>query len=170
MSYALAFANQQESKFPPLTRSMDHLMMEQVRISKNQFQKQKPVIADASDDALPRTFEDAIRSSSRAIVITEAAKPFRIVDVNKAWEGLCGYTFVESKGKTLGSLLKGPETDPLATTALMSQLLKGEEAGLILTNYTKSGRKFQNRLRAGPIYDENGTLTHFVGVLQEMKM
>jgi PAS domain S-box-containing protein len=117
-------------------------------------------------EPLPRTIQEALRRSSRAIVITEAVKPFRIVDVNKAWEDLCGYAYVDAKGKTLGSLLRGPKTDTLTGNALFARLLRGEEAGATLTNYTKDNRAFRNRLRVGPLMD-GSDVTHFVGVLQE---
>jgi PAS domain-containing protein len=160
MSYSLSMS---EDDLPPS-------MQEQLAVSENQL-KQQPATSEQGDaEPLPRTFEDALRSRKRAIVITETTKPFRVVDVNKAWEGLCEYSNRESKGKSLGCLLRGTETDPLAVTALVSQLLRGEEAGTILTNYTKSGRPFRNRLRVGPIFNDAGNLTHFVGVLQEMKM
>ena len=58
------------------------------------------------DEPLPRTLEDALRHTSRAVVITEKTMPFEVFNVNNAWENLCGYTYVESKGKTLGSLLQ----------------------------------------------------------------
>jgi len=39
-----------------------------------------------------------------------------------------------------------------------------------LTNYTKEGREFRNRIRVGPLYDASGEhITHFVGVLEELK-
>jgi PAS domain S-box-containing protein len=120
------------------------------------------------DEAVPRSLQDALRMTSRAVVITETTMPFPVFNVNKAWENLCGYTYRESKGKSLGDLLKGPETDPLAVTALLSQLLRGEDATTILTNYKKSGEKFQNRLRVGPLYNEDGKITHFVGILQQV--
>jgi PAS domain S-box-containing protein len=129
------------------------------------FSRRPPVV---DDEPLPRTIEDALRPSSRAIVITETRMPFAVFNVNKAWEGLCGYSYHESKGKSLGTLLKGPETDPLAVTSLLNQLLKGEESTCVLTNYKKSGRKFQNRLHIGPLHDDNGKITHYVGVLQEV--
>jgi PAS domain S-box-containing protein len=140
-------------------------MQEQLRKSENQLRVN--LVSEPDKDPLPRTFEHAVRPTSRAIVVTEAFPPFKVVDVNKAWEGLCGYTFVESKGKTLGDLLKGPETDTCAATALVNQLMNGEEAGTVLTNYTKAGRRFRNRLRVGPLVDESGRTSHFVGVLQE---
>lgn len=105
----------------------------------------------------------------RAIVVTDTQNPFRITNVNAAWESLCGYTRDECQGRSLGSLLQGKETDVGAVTALVSKLLSGEKAGTILTNYTKSGRKFRNDLRVGPVVDEMGKTVRFVGVLREIK-
>jgi PAS domain S-box-containing protein len=117
---------------------------------------------------LPRTLADAFRVKSRAVVVTEAVKPFRVADVNLCWEKLCGYTYCEAKGKTLGSLLQGPETDVVSATALIAKLFQGEEAGTTLINYTKEGRRFVNRIRVGPLMDDVGNVTHFVGILQEI--
>jgi PAS domain-containing protein len=50
----------------------------------------------------------------------------------------------------------------------MDELLHGNEATALLTNYTKDGRKFFNFLRVGPIVDAANNITHFVGVLQEV--
>jgi len=118
---------------------------------------------------LPKTREDALRPSSRAMVICEAETPFRVWNVNRAWEELCGYSYVESKGKTLGQLLQGPETNATAATALIYKLLEGnEEVGTTLINYRKDGTRFQNHLRAGPLTDASQRVTHYVGVLQQV--
>jgi PAS domain S-box-containing protein len=170
MAYSLAMAMTEDSKFPPLTRGLDARMMEQLRVSKTQL-KSSSRRSQIDVQKLPRTLKDALRQSSRAIVVTETTRPFQVYDVNKAWEGLCGYSYLESRGKSLGDLLKGPETDPSAVTSLLHQLFRGEDATTVLTNYTKSGRKFRNRLSVGPLYDEDGkNITHFVGVLQEVNM
>lgn len=173
MAYSLSMATTEGSNFPSLTDELSEMMKEQLEVSKNQLQHQVSAgrISESLDERpLPRTLADALRSSSRAIVVTETARPFRVCDVNKAWEGLCGYSYLESKGKSLGDLLKGPETDAVAVTSLMSQLLKGEDASTVLTNYTKSGRKFRNRLHVGPLYNEDGDISNYVGILQEVKM
>uniref|UniRef100_A0A7S2HLW3 PAS domain-containing protein n=1 Tax=Helicotheca tamesis TaxID=374047 RepID=A0A7S2HLW3_9STRA len=121
---------------------------------------------------LPNSFDEAmdVTMSNRAIIITEKTPPFRVVAVNQGWENLCGYTQDEARGKTIGQLLQGPETDHGASTALISQLLRGEEAATVLTNYTKEGRKFQNRVRLGPIYKDMNEkkISHYVGVLREI--
>jgi len=106
---------------------------------------------------------------SRAIVVTDTKNPYRIVAVNTAWENLCGYTREECKGRSVGGLLQGPETDTDNVMALLSKLLAGEEADAMLTNYTKNGRKFQNKIKVGPVKDDMGKTVNFVGVLQEVK-
>jgi hypothetical protein len=99
-------------------------------------------------EPLPRTIQDALRRSARAIVITESVEPFRIVNVNKAWEDLCGYAFLEAKDMTLGSLLRGPETDTVTGNAIFAQLSRGGEAVATLTNYTKDYRRFATGFRS----------------------
>jgi PAS domain S-box-containing protein len=124
---------------------------------------------------LPTTFEDAIRPcKNRAIIITETTKPYRVVDVNRCWMELCGYTYVEAVGKTIGSLLHGPRTNSQAATTLIHHLLHGEnDVGTILVNYKKDGTPFVNRIRVGPIYNPTISTTqptHFVGVLQQLSL
>ena len=172
MAYSLSFAAISKDKndlssdlFVP---QPDELMQRQLANSHNQFRHHH---GEWDDAPLPRTLEEALSPShrNRAIVITETTVPFRIVDVNTAWEGLCGYSFVECQGKTLGSLLQGPETDRSAVTAVVSNLLRGEEGGAVLTNYTKDGRAFRNRLRVGPLMvDGEEETKFFIGVLQEI--
>jgi len=167
MAYSLSFATDSGNK-NDLSSNMfvsgpDERMQRQLSNSQHQLRRDS-----MWDDApLPRTLEEALRPSRQAIVITETTAPFRIVDVNTAWEGLCGYSHVECQGKTLGSLLQGPDTDKSAVTAVVSTLLRGEQAGVVLTNYAKDGRAFRNRLRVGPLMDGDRA-THFIGVLQEI--
>jgi PAS domain S-box-containing protein len=167
MAYSLSFAAESAEKNDfssnMFVNGPDQRMQRQLAKSENQLRRRSSMF----DDPLPRTLEEALRPSQQAIVITETTPPFRIVDVNSAWEGLCGYSFVECQGKTLGSLLQGPETDRSAVTAVVSTLLRGEQAGVVLTNYTKDGRPFRNRLRVGALMDGDKT-THFIGVLQEI--
>lgn len=122
----------------------------------------------SDEDPLPRNLAEAsLPGDPRAIVITEAHMSYRIVSVNDSWENLCGYSQDECKGDTL-ACIQGPETNTDAVTSLMSNLMKGEEDGTFLTNYAKDGRKFHNRLRVGPLRNDSGKITHFVGVLKEV--
>lgn len=176
MTYSRSFTsspNKESKNFPPLTRSLNDRESDQLRKSKGQLTSKFTYPEQRRQNhPLPRTLKDALGRSSEAIVITETESPFRIFSVNAAWEGLCGYTHVESKGESLGTLLGGEETETSAITALIHQLfVHGEEATTVLTNYTKDGRKFRNRLSVGPLYDEEtNEVSHYVGVLKEVSM
>ncbi|KAL7534737.1 hypothetical protein ACHAWF_004936 [Thalassiosira exigua] len=131
------------------------------------------VIIECYAQPLPKSIHDISLSKldddARAIVVTDTKNPYRIVAVNTAWENLCGYKRGECQGHSLGRLLQGPETDMGTVTALLSKLLAGEEAGAVLKNYTKAGRKFTNNIRVGPVVDEMGKTVKFIGVLREVK-
>lgn len=145
-----------ERKLPPLVQDVSEVSYE--------FWAQPP-LPKLSSQITPFQLDD----NSRPIVITDTKNPFRIVAVNKAWESLCGYTRDECQGQSLGSLLQGPETETRDVSIMLSKLLNGEEAGAILTNYAKNGRKFKNHIRVGSIVDEMGKTANFVGVLREVK-
>lgn len=123
--------------------------------------------------ALPRSLQEYYEVSSKekhAMVVTSIQPPFQVVDVNDAWIGLCGYTRGESIDHSLGELLQGQETDKEALRDFLKKLASGQEATVTITNYTKKGRKFVNRVHAGPLTNNvsGETITHFVGVLQEL--
>lgn len=122
----------------------------------------------ADERPLPHTLQEALSASeSRAIVVTEAEAPFAVVEVNDAWVGLCGYGKDEARQRSLAALIQGPETNTTALRSMQEELLRGKETSAHVVNYTKAGRKFYNSLRAGPLFD-NGKVTHFVGILQEV--
>mmetsp|Transcript_24262 Transcript_24262/g.35955 ORF Transcript_24262/g.35955 Transcript_24262/m.35955 type:complete len:160 (-) Transcript_24262:97-576(-) len=155
MAYSMSFASDEGVFNKMLAKELSESMKEQLRISHNQLRY-------SGESKLPRNMIDVLEERDQAIVVTESSQPFNIVHVNSAWEGLCGWSLEESRGKSL-SMLQGNETDPLAVTSLVNFLLQGQEAGTVLTNYTKEGRRFRNHLRVGTM-DEG----LFVGVLKEI--
>ena len=127
------------------------------------MQKIQPISGqDIDTQPLPRSLLTAT-FDARAVVITEPDHPFKIVAVNDAWTGLCGFTQKEAEGKSLKDLIQGPDTDTSALGAMVEELMTGYEARAITTNYTKAGRPFQNMLRVGHTNDK-----YLVGVLREM--
>lgn len=171
--YSLSFAQpEDDSASLPLTKEMKTQLanVEKNRTSLTTYQSNSKQIFPSESSPMhqtPKTLTEALSPSSEARVITETSVPFRITHVNSAWEKLCGYTSEEACSKTLG-MLQGPETDLGDVTALLSQLLKGNEASTVLTNYDKKGRRFRNRLRVAPLMNQ-GMLTHFIGILEEIK-
>lgn len=162
------------------TENGDQELPPQLSLGGERIERKLPPLEQAAETASTKCYLNPLPTSidqispymldgdARAIVITDTKSPYTIVAVNSAWESLCGYSREECRGSSLGSLLQGPDTDMSKVTALTSRLLAGEQAGEILTNYSKKGRKFQNNIRVGPIEDEMGKTVNFVGVLQEV--
>lgn len=116
-----------------------------------------------SDVALPLTWKDALHiESEAAMVITTATAPHKVVHVNSAWEDLCGYTKDEALFHPIGPLLQNDQHKShtnLAARHLIHQMQDDHytvEHDAYLENFTKTGRKFINHLRIGPLYLEDG--------------
>merc|ERR1712157_184943 len=129
--------------------------------------------SQVKDETIPTTLSEALQPSLEARVITEAVAPFKITNVNSAWENLCGYNKYECYGKTL-NMIQGPETDMHIVAAMMNRLAKGELADGVLVNYTKDGKKFKNHLLLGPIFGDidgsnSNEVTHFIGILKKIQ-
>jgi hypothetical protein len=66
-------------------------------------------------------------------------------------------------------LLQGEDT--VLNPDFVKRLRQGKEATTVVVNYDVNGRKFINRVHAGPLKnnEHDDVVTHFVGVLQELK-
>ncbi len=60
--------------------------------------------------------------------------------------------------------LQGPDTDPADVQRIREALAGEQHRSVTLLNYRKDGTAFWNELSLSPVYDANGTLTHFVGI------
>ena len=128
----------------------------------------KEQMSSLYEHSLPKTLSEAL-SDPRPIVVTSATSPFEIVDVNEAWVGLCGYSREEAKRQHLGQMLNGPETDVSVAREMVATLQREHYSHAILTNYTKAGRKFENRVQVGTLSSDDGeTIKYFVGLLEEI--
>jgi PAS domain S-box-containing protein len=163
MAYSLAYASP-ESDFSSLPLSDE--MRIQLRNSKNALKRQEEEVK------LPTSYIKYLEEvNPEPLVVTEASAPFRIVDVNGPWEKLCGFSLEECQGDTL-SIIQGPETDRATLTMMLSRVLDGSEdkVGAEVINYDRDRRAFRNRLTMGPLKDDKGNVTHFVGMLQELSL
>mmetsp|Transcript_21056 Transcript_21056/g.43077 ORF Transcript_21056/g.43077 Transcript_21056/m.43077 type:complete len:587 (+) Transcript_21056:76-1836(+) len=113
---------------------------------------------------LPTTIEMALLPSTESRVITEPEEPFRILHVNDVWCNVCGYDAEEVIGETC-AVLQGPGTCR-ATLSMLKQALNFKRNFAVqLLNYTKQGRPFMNTLQVTPLVDNQGRVTHYLGVV-----
>lgn len=118
-----------------------------------------------------KNFEDALRVRNRAmaavsvgVVICDARRPGNPnIYVNPALARMTGY----SQGELLKGgmeILQGPGTDPASVARIRRALASGEACEVTLLNYRKNGEAFWNELMISPVPDEDGIITHYIGV------
>ncbi len=106
----------------------------------------------------------AIEASDAGILIVDALMPdLPIVFASDGFYRLTGYTAEECRGKNC-RFLQGLETNPNDIAAMRTALQTGQPIRLTLRNYRKDGTPFWNDVSISPVTDDQGRITHFVGV------
>jgi PAS domain S-box-containing protein len=115
-----------------------------------------------------RLLDRAVAASSNGIVITDPRVPDNpLVYVNPAFEEISGYTADEVLGHNC-RFLQADDRDQPALDELREALVEGQECRVVLRNYRKDGTPFWNELYVSPVHDEEGRLTNFVGVQNDV--
>jgi PAS domain S-box-containing protein len=115
-----------------------------------------------------RLLDRAVAASSNGIVITDPRMPDDpIVYVNPAFERISGYPVDEILGHNC-RFLQGEDRDQPALDELRSALSEERESRVVLRNYRKDGTPFWNELYVSPVHDDEGRLTNFVGVQNDI--
>lgn len=118
-----------------------------------------------------RLLQRCIESSSNGIVVSDAQQPdFPLVYVNPTFEKVTGYSREEALGRNC-RFLQGSPPDPdnaQALAEIRNALRVGREVSVVLRNYRKGGTPFWNDLYLSPVRDEEGYITHYVGVQNDI--
>jgi len=115
-----------------------------------------------------RLLDRALAASSNGIVITDPNAPDDpIVYVNPAFERISGYAAEEVGGRNC-RFLQGEDHDQPALDELREALREERECRVVLKNYRKDGTPFWNELYISPVQDEEGKLTNFVGIQNDI--
>jgi len=110
----------------------------------------------------------ALQSSRDGLVITEQQNGKQVVIyVNPAFESITGYTLEECLHKNCNFLqstdTQQPEIDQIR------QAIKNNQSILVtLRNYRKDGSRFWNELSISPITNNQGGVTHFIGIQKDV--
>lgn len=98
----------------------------------------------------------------KAIVITD--REGKITWINAGFTHITGFTAEEVIGRTPGSFLQGPLTNPDTITYMHDCLQAGEGFTVEAINYRKDKSNFWMSVEVTPVYNDSGQLTHFVGI------
>lgn len=115
-------------------------------------------LAEARDNLLVA----ALEAVSHGVVITDTKA--RIEWVNPAFEALTGYTLEEAIGIRPTELVKSGLQDEEFYQNLWQTILNGGTWHGELINRRKDGSLYHEEFSIAPVRDENGMITHFVGI------
>ena len=102
------------------------------------------------------------------MTIADATQPdYPLIYVNRGFEKLTGYSATETCG-TNCRFLQGKDSDPETIEEIRKAVSEKRECVVEILNYRKNGEPFWNRLSIKPIYDEHGTVTHFIGIQSDV--
>jgi PAS domain S-box-containing protein len=90
-----------------------------------------------------------------------------LIYVNDAFLTITGYDRDEVLGRDC-RFLQGNGTDEEKVRKIRRALDNQESVSVELVNYRKDGERFWNRLSITPVRDELGTVTHYVGIQQDV--
>lgn len=106
----------------------------------------------------------AIASFAGGVSIADARQPdLPLIYINRGFEELTGYKAKEAIGRSC-RFLQGADRNQEGLKVLRDALKKGESCVVRLRNYRKDGGLFHNELHISPVHNEQGELTHFVGL------
>ncbi len=115
-----------------------------------------------------RLLERAVTASTNSIVISDPNQPdYPLVYVNPAFERTTGYASEEVLGRNC-RFLQDEDRDQPALGELRTAVREGRHCTVVLRNYRKDGTLFWNELSIYPVRDEEGRMTSFVGVQNDI--
>lgn len=164
----------QHFELPIYNVTGDILWLDLTNLPIIQNQKVTGVIGIARDITLSRKNKEDLRllkrgveASTNSLFITDVSEERLMVYVNPAFLKLTGYTETEVLGQGC-FFLQGPDTDPDQISLLKQAVKKQKEIQVTIKSYCKDGSWFWNRLTLGPIFDQTGTCTHFLGIQEDI--
>ncbi|WP_346289696.1 PAS domain S-box protein [Sphaerothrix gracilis] len=129
-------------------------------------------LSDISDrkqfEAKLQLWQQAVKASSNAIVISDARQPeMPIIYANPAFVQQTGYSEAATLGRNC-RFLQGEDSNQPGLQQLRLAIQAATSCTVLLRNYRQDGTLFWNELTISPIFDDKGTLTHFVGIQNDI--
>ena len=118
----------------------------------------------------PAVLAMALEQSFNAVLLTDASPGqdgHRIVYANAAFSRMTGYTEQELLGRNPRTL-QGPATNPDVIERLRVSLREGTYFHGSTINYRKDGRPYTVEWNISPVRNQEGAITHFISVQQDI--
>ena len=115
-----------------------------------------------------RLFKRSVERSTASLTISDALQPdYPLIYINDCFTKLTGYQSQEVLGQNCRFLQRG-DRDQEVIGKIRSALETGQSGRFILRNYRKDGSLFLNELSIFPVYAQDQTVTHFLGIQNDI--
>ncbi|RYY52756.1 MAG: PAS domain-containing protein [Chitinophagaceae bacterium] len=115
-------------------------------------------------------FRSALNSSSAGVIITDNTQHDNpIIFCNDTFERMTGYKREEVIGHNCRLLQQG-DRDQRARTEIRTALEADSSCRVRIRNYTKDGTLFHNEVHISPIWDNDGNVTHYIGIQHDITL
>ncbi|MFP4321228.1 MAG: PAS domain S-box protein [Anaerolineales bacterium] len=106
----------------------------------------------------------AIAAINSGVTIADATQPdMPLIFANEAFMAITGYAYDEVIGQNC-RFLQADDRDQAARAEIRRAIQQGRSCQVLIRNYRKDGTRFWNDFRMSPIFNEQGQLTHYVGI------
>lgn len=109
--------------------------------------------------------DQALMSISQGVVVTNAQG--QVVSMNSAFSDITGYGLDEILGQQC-KFLQGPGTDSDTIHAIRQAQEAGRDFDGEILNYRKNGEIFWNAMTITQMFDDNGVLSHSIGIIRDI--
>ncbi|CAN5873278.1 SpoIIE family protein phosphatase [soil metagenome] len=108
--------------------------------------------------------ERAVIATDISLTISDPSQPDNpLVLASPAFARMTGYELAEIAGRNC-RFLQGEGTQPETRQRMRDAVARREPVTVTVLNYRRDGSAFWNEVAISPVLDEDGKLTHFVGV------
>jgi len=113
-------------------------------------------------------YRRALNVARNGVIIAHDSGPNRVVEyVNPAFEHITGYSADEVVGRD-PRFMAAPGLDEDERSRMRLALREQRSVHVVLRNLRKNGELFWNDLQITPVHDDNGKVTHFIGVINDV--
>ncbi len=128
----------------------------------------RDVTGEREADERLRLLSRAMDATINGVVIADARQPdYPLVYANAAFERMTGYAQSEILGRNC-RFLQGADADQVGLEGIRYALREKGEARVLLRNYRKDGTLFWNELFMGPVFDDQGQVSHYIGAQNDV--
>lgn len=130
------------------------------------------IIRDLTDERRRRQrltlFGQAIEAADQGITIADARRDDDpLIYANEGFKRITGYSVAEVLDRNC-RFLQGENTDPDTVAEIRSAIEERRPVSVDVLNYRKDGTPFWNQLDIVPVENEDGEVTHFLGLQRDV--